>query len=504
MIQEALSSLTWKQMFVTYLCTELSFYACYRYVFLPKAQIRKVPRPYRDYPDPGDRAKLLQRIIHRLERQHSGGDDLHTKLSNFVLAWFKPADQLQQRQLSAPLPLLKAVSTLESSNLAETSDDDDDEQCDSMPAATKKFKTIAGLKKEELDEFFAWAFFGKDMTDMEPTEMLELAVMYSMLEEKCHLRFEPGRGGKLEGRRLTLENVKPLHRPLLVYIIVHFIERIGNIFLRLYGFRRHSSPSGLIYWHRLGLDTANRLPLLFFHGIVPAGKTFYLPICLASFGDRKRTMYLFENPPIGGCITFEALSEDETVDGVQYALSKHDDSNRPLTLVGHSFGSCPMTWLLHSSLKKRISQFVLIDPVTILLSEPDVMVNFVYSRHECQPNGEQAGMDKIQLVAGSELFTEYYLRRNFSWYNSELWMDEIGDHTQVLVCLSEEDTVLHAPNVKREVEAHYRNDKSMELIYWKGVDHADCITNRDSWRQIRTAMLAQERRVLAEELLKED
>lgn len=513
------ASVTWKQMFLSYACVEMGFYACYRLVLLPKAQVRKLPRPYRDYPRAEDRTQLLQRIIHRLERQHSGGAELHTKLSNFVLAWFKPAatlarekQQEQQQEQKSPLPLLKAVSTMESSSIstssspAETSDDDDDEDEFAGTSANKKkvvarrrsIKTIEGLKKDELDDFFAWAFFGKAMPDMDTSETLELRTMYKLLKDKYDLTFEPGRGGLLEGRRLTLEDVQPMHRPLLVYVIVYVVQQLGNMFLRLSGFQRHITSSGLIYWHRVGLKTADRLPLLFFHGIAPGGKTVYLPICLTTFGDRDRTMYLFENPPIGGCLTFEALSEDETVHGVQHALEQHGDANRPVTLCGHSFGSCPMTWLLHSPLKEHISQFVLIDPVTILLSEPNVMVNFVYSRHES--DRRHAVMDKIQLVAGSELFTEYYLRRNFSWYNSELWLEDVGKHTEVLVCLSERDTVLHAPNVKREVEAHAYNrsaggDGAMELIYWKGVDHGDCMSNRKSWRQIRESMLKQESRI---------
>jgi hypothetical protein len=63
------------------------------------------------------------------------------------------------------------------------------------------------------------------------------------------------------------------------------------------------------------------------------------------------------------------------VAGVKEALETHLDPNAGLALCGHSFWSCQLTWLLKSSLRSRIRQIVLVDPVTINLSESDVMVN---------------------------------------------------------------------------------------------------------------------------------
>ena len=482
---------SWRNAFLSCVCIELSFYAYYRCHLHPRAQIfaQSCP-PYRDYPCPAeDRAKLLQRICHRLERQavQEPHHDFRKRFSDFMLAWFRPTGT----NVNVP-PGLRAASFNSSISSAEVSSDEESYEEDCIRKS--KRWSIAGLKKAEADDFFAWAFFGKDTKNLDPPEQLGLQKIYTELARDYGLTFEPGRGGLLEGRRLTLDPIRSVHRPLLAYAIIHGLERIGNVVLRIQGFERHIAKTGLVYWHRNGSEPEKRLPLLFFHGIAPAGKTFYLPLCLLGLGDRQRNMYLFENRGISSSyLTFDVLSDDDTVSGVEEALHVHGDHARPISLCGHSFGSCPLTWLLHSSLRDNIQQFILIDPVSILLSEPDVMVNFLYARLDASSKAVNSHLAGIRLV-GSELFTEYYLRRNFAWYNSELWLEDIPKSIRILVCLSEKDQILSAPNVKREVES--LDLKEIDLVYWEGVDHADCITNPRTWPQLRELMLAQESSLL--------
>ena len=145
--------------------------------------------------------------------------------------------------------------------------------------------------------------------------------------------------------------------------------------------------------------------------------------------------------------------------GSLYWLSKiqyPNPTDTPIAVCGHSFGSCVISWLFYhgsSQLQKQIQLCVLQDPVTILLSDPNVMNNFLYS-HKV--------LCCIRMFASSELFTEYYLRHHFSWYNSELWLDEIlpgslskhddGKIRHVIVGLSECDEIVDAPKVKRHID----------------------------------------------------
>jgi pimeloyl-ACP methyl ester carboxylesterase len=230
--------------------------------------------------------------------------------------------------------------------------------------------------------------------------------------------------------------------------------------------------------------------------------------------SKERDIFFFENKPVSYSMCFDAVSEEDTVHGVLEAVEKHvgASSERNLTLCGHSLGSCQLTMMVKSpKLRERMQNLILIDPVSILLSEPDVMINFLYTRRESEEVEDDTSNNnwvrrlirffhesKIHLVASSELFIEHYLRRNFAWYNAELWLGDISSECSVLVCLSEHDEIVNSAKVQREVSDH--NNRRLvaiekgcgpivEQIMWKGVGHAHCITHPDKWKDIHDAML---------------
>jgi hypothetical protein len=131
----------------------------------------------------------------------------------------------------------------------------------------------------------------------------------------------------------------------------------------------------------------------------------------------------------------------------------------------------------------NIKQVVLLDPITIILSKPDVMVNFLYPK----------GFDKIRTMASSELFTEYYLRQHFAWYNSVLWLEDVN--CDLLVCIPEQDEIINAGKTNQEIERHASKD---QLIFWKDVGHAACGALPAKWRQVKERMLEQELKIVQE------
>jgi hypothetical protein len=86
------------------------------------------------------------------------------------------------------------------------------------------------------------------------------------------------------------------------------------------------------------------------------------------------------------------------------------------------------------------------------------------------------------------------LRRHFSWFNSELWLDEIPANVQVAVCVAKNDEILNASKVQQEVFMHneFGDSAQVKLVYWEGAGHARCITSLPKWREIRNIMLEQE------------
>jgi hypothetical protein len=411
---------------------EFLFYLLFHFVLVPRANRRNEPHVYRDYPV-GQREKLLRRIFERIrdtcERTHRTSQEHKDVVQNFILQWFREnkASVAQRNSsvifdkqyplqkgdapmahessnsnnplvlLSVPLLTQTTTSSTDSSSLgSDSAMEDQDIICSDrvsydgnvpLTAATTKEGenwAIPGLSKQDMDVFFAWGLFGKELHLLSDAEASELESFYPTIEEVCQgLHFfdadddestqQTREACSFIPRRPSLEDVNPIHRPLLVYLIILFIKSvICHAILIVLGFRRVQSQAGLVAWYRPARhDTCSLLPFLFFHGIAPAGLTFYLPMILHLIRD-GRAAFLFENPPITYCsLGFDALTELETVQGVEEILSLTGFGASPLSLVGHSFGSCQLTWLLKSR------QFVLLDPVTILLSEPDVMVSIV-------------------------------------------------------------------------------------------------------------------------------
>jgi hypothetical protein len=61
----------------------------------------------------------------------------------------------------------------------------------------------------------------------------------------------------------------------------------------------------------------------------------------------------------------------------------------------------------------------------------------------------------IEMVASSKHFTETYLRRHFSCYNGELWLEDIPHDVQVLVCLAELDEIGNTSKViRKQIKLH--------------------------------------------------
>ena len=519
--------------FSAYVLFEVGFFFQYHWIFIPQANridLSRPPAPYRDYPQIEDRVKLLKRIIDRLgKRVPAHGSMNEAKIYyDFIESWFVKKDKDDQFQQFSkqfdtldlglcPPPLLRMawssvdrVDDLNGSS-SETSLNDaavKNKDCDSMEhASDQEGSKLGRLKKDNMDEFLSWAFFGTHHSTIQSTpEMLTaLEEFYHVLESKAGITFEEGKNENFTPRCFTFEEVKSLYRPYCIYAVVAVIRIIASTILLFIGFRHYTCERGLQYWHRSAKSNQNESPFVFFHGIAPGGHAPYLPMIffgLLRESSACRDIFFFENKSVSYSLCFDTVSEEDTVHGVLEAFDRHlsERYERNITLCGHSLGSCQLALVLKSPhLRKRIKHLILIDPVSILLSEPDVMINFLYARREDRNNNDSFLHElirlfhetKIHLVASSELFIEHYLRRNFAWYNNELWLADIPHECNVLICLSEYDEIVNSAKVSREISDHsssYRLEAKMNQIMWKGVGHAHCLTHPDKWLDIYEAM----------------
>jgi hypothetical protein len=348
--------------------------------------------------------------------------------------------------------------------------------------------SIPGIGHTEISQFLAWALFAKEYEALTEVEQSELSLCLNILQIRTGLVFPVLKSSPYQPRRLSQEDVSPLHRPLLVYMAIEVLRFGACVLLRWNGFiPTHSN--GVVGWYRpqqstKSTDDIPQLPLIFFHGIAPGGLAFYLPMIRALISDGRPTL-LVEQVSISGRLgTFGAVNETEMIEAVGNMIKETIDAdpatrNLPLLWAGHSFGSCPLVWMLrHTHLKKRTAGIHLLDPVTILLSEPDVMNNFLYNRE----------ISKIRMVAASELFTEMYLRRHFAWYNAEAWIDEKSDYL-LTVALSGCDEIVNSPKVAAYLSQYPQHVKT---IYWEHARHGTQLLSPRKWRQLQQSLWQQE------------
>lgn len=483
-----------------WLMVEFIFAVVFYRVWLPRFQKLRPPEDYRDYAR--DRRKLLIRILHRLETNcRATNTPLLPTIQAYVREWFHPVDLRHQ---SSGMKATTAIRREERNRFSNT------------PAAADVGTTATTSnafwpKRGDMDHFFAWAFFGKNFDELEPWMIKDMQRMYETIESHYGLTFAVGITPEYRPMRLSLDPLEPAYRPFFVYGIFSFIKIMAGLLLRAVGFYAGKTSGGLMYFYRparkmqsqnqLGeheaatgpAETRSKamLPLIFLHGIAPGGLAFYLPMLffLASDG---RPLLFFENPDISFILGGNPPNERDTVHGVWEAVDRHLDSTQEVSLVGHSFGSCAVTWLVHSAQKARIRQIVLVDPVSILLSEPDVIQNFLYQRKALRRKKMPI---KLGVVC-NEIFTEHYLRRHFSWYNSELWLEDVPERAKILVCLSAEDPIVPAQKVQREV---MMRKPEIDMLLWENAGHAHCVTRPRTWRQMQVAMKRQELIILEED-----
>jgi hypothetical protein len=370
---------SWLQAALTvYFVIEVAFCLAYYYYMIPEANKLREPAPFRDYGN--DRHKLMLRIMKRIEESCELNDtDVKTTLVRFLSEWFQSS-----RNPDYEAPDITATPT----SSPENSDDEEPTH------------EAHSLYKEDMDDFFSWAFFGKLFSTLLEWERNELDRVYHEIEKSHQLIFPPRVKRTFYHHSkplcMSLEPVNCMYRPLLVYLIVDLVKFGGSLLLFAKGYQRLVASTGLVVWHRpAAAKNSSLMPLLFFHGIAPGGLMLYLPMLFRGFANESdRPVFFFENRSISCALDFTPLTEQQTVDGVVEILEKFEHHASKLSLVGHSFGSCPVTWLLASKRLPNIKQVVLLDPVTILLSEPDVMVNFLYAQE----------FSKIRVVASSELY----------------------------------------------------------------------------------------------------
>jgi hypothetical protein len=207
------------------------------------------------------------------------------------------------------------------------------------------------IRKGNIVKFLSWAMYAKKDADLEKDEREEIEDFFVYLKRKHGITLSPGYNDTVRCATLSLDPVHFLPRPILVYISIQCLEIVKFAVLTLLGFSKLTASNGLAYYYRPSSSSTpprepSQQPLVFFHGIAPCGCLFYIPMVLLGLvRSSPRAVFFFENQAVAMTMTMKVLSEFEVVDGVAEALDMHCGRRVKMCLVGHSLGSCPVTWI---------------------------------------------------------------------------------------------------------------------------------------------------------------
>lgn len=181
--------------------------------------------------------------------------------------------------------------------------------------------------------------------------------------------------------------------------------------------------------------------------------------------------------PISFRITKAMPNSRQIVSEIHQILKHHGWEK--VVLVSHSYGSVISTYLLHSELTaSMIGPIVLVDPVSILLHQPDVAYNFTTRKPR------KANEHQLYYFASMDMGVSHTLHRHFFWDECVLWKEDMAGKNVTVVCAGRDLIVntfavaeyLLEGNAASFASKDYKHRKwtgrGLDFLWFGGLDHA--------------------------------
>ncbi len=344
---------------------------------------------------------------------------------------------------------------------------------------------LSQIKRENVKEFFCWAFLNKEQYGADDEEELEEYV--NRMEGLLGRTLEPGRGSATS-LRLTVDSVDMLHRSLTWYFCVAVVDTVTCVRLLTHSFHFHRlqhsrfftvfpfRPLTIVspyrtpartstYWHRPH-TSKTKLPVLFVHGIGIGLYPYidFLAELNQGFNDAEGEVGIIaiEIMSISSRITPPTLEKDEMCEEILSILKKHRWDR--IVLVSHSYGSVISTHLLRTpETANRIGPVILIDPISFLLHVPDVAYNFT-CRQPARANEYQ-----LWYFGSKDMGVAHTLSRRFFWSENILWKHDL-EARRVTVVLCGKDVIIDTEAVAQYLKGPSISSKGNDwkAESWKG------------------------------------
>ncbi|KAK4703112.1 hypothetical protein P7C70_g3102, partial [Phenoliferia sp. Uapishka_3] len=275
-----------------------------------------------------------------------------------------------------------------------------------------------------------------------------------LLEARVGRKFPPGKNTKIRAIRLTLDPVKVLSRPLLLYLFVFGLQKLAVF--RARGFKEYRDgntryllriPEGWIP----DSNSESTRPLLFIHGLgIGVGQYGPLLKYLSEAPDlSQRPIAVLIQPHISMSFFDRAYLKPPTQEsctrGIWRMCERWGFDQSKLTVLSHSNGSIVHGWIC-KAFPDIVARSCFVDPVCFCLWEGSVCINFLY-KHARTP------FDFLmRYFVSTELGVALVMQRSFEWSSNLLFPTQIPNvrsKYHVAFMLAGADVILDAERVRK-------------------------------------------------------
>lgn len=348
---------------------------------------------------------------------------------------------------------------------------------------------ISQIKRGNAEEFFAWAFFNKYPSELKEEEMSEMKAMLQECERRYGWELAGGYSTGVRPMRINFDRIQAWYHPLWYYAGILGLRLATRSTMQLMGFTYHGGEAsgGLSYFHcpppaRPGqllevgkvVEPSRALPVVLVHGL-GIGIAPYVQFIRQL--SALRECFVIELPEISQACCESVLPPEVMAEALSAMLQAH--GHRQAIFISHSYGTFVMSWVLQFR-RDFVAKAVLLDPVALLLAQPDVAYNFLYR----QP--DQPMLMFAAHFVRWELFSAHVLMRHFYWHHNVLWKEDLPPNS--LVVLSSHDDICNSHYVRRYLEDHQRQEDAakskLQVLWLDGFFHGGILLSPAAQTQV--------------------
>lgn len=350
---------------------------------------------------------------------------------------------------------------------------------------------------QDATDFLTWAMFSSEPSQISADKRQEVAQAVHQIESFTSHSFRMRQPNEqpLRSMRSTIEPLRHFHKPLMFYLVTQGLFGLGlSNEMRRLQFQEHQSGDFKYFLKRAegatATSTTAAAPIFFLHGV--GGLAAYLPL-IQGLSQMGRDVVAVEMSYVSLHVSPNVPTIDQHVALLREVRQRHGYADRKVVLIGHSWGTNVMSWLIKAS-PDAIQTAVFLDPVNFMLHLRDITYAWFYERDRLDSvvvgaDGSVArsvpliSVSSVVSLVKTELFAVNALQRPLAWFRNSLFAPEL-ERTGIesLAVVSTNDHIVPHAEVVRHISEHRSSvsaaaggESCVNVKQLQGADHGGLV-----------------------------